>query len=107
MSSTTLAVFLRMAAAPTFVSEAGRSLRQPSMPPSPLMSPPHTIDYDSLVPHSFSPQARAERYEASELFFSAKMEEHSSVSEHVAKMSGYVQRLNALECKIPDRKSVV
>ena len=38
----------------------------------------------------FAPQARAERYEASELFFSAKMEEHSSVSEHVVKMSGYV-----------------
>ena len=37
----------------------------------------------------FAPQARAERYEASELFFSAKMEEHSSVSEHVVKMSGY------------------
>ena len=38
----------------------------------------------------FAPQARAERYEASETFFSAKMDEHSSVSEHVAKMSGYV-----------------
>ena len=47
----------------------------------------------------FAPQARAERYEASNLFFSAKMEEHSSVSEHVVKMSGYVQRVNALECK--------
>src|SRR3954465_6972230 len=50
----------------------------------------------------FAPQARAERYEASEAFFSAKMDEHSSVSEHVVKMSGYVQRLNALECQIPD-----
>ena len=39
----------------------------------------------------FAPQARSERYEASELFFSAKMEEHNSVSEHVVKMSGYVQ----------------
>ena len=48
----------------------------------------------------FAPQAKAERYEASELFFSAKMEEHNSVSEHVVKMSGYVQCLNALECKI-------
>ena len=28
----------------------------------------------------FAPQARAERYEASKLFFSAKMEEHSSLS---------------------------
>ena len=54
----------------------------------------------------FAPQARSERYEASELFFSAKMEEHSSVSEHVVKMSGYVQRLNALECKIPDELAI-
>ena len=36
----------------------------------------------------YAPQAKAERYEASELFFSAKMEEHSNVSEHVVKMSG-------------------
>jgi hypothetical protein len=28
----------------------------------------------------FAPQARAERYEASELFFSSKMDEHNSVS---------------------------
>ena len=28
----------------------------------------------------FEPQAKAERYEASKAFFSAKMEEHSSVS---------------------------
>ena len=54
----------------------------------------------------FAPQAKAERYEASELFFSAKMDEHSSVSEHVVKMSGYVQRLNALECKIPDELAI-
>ena len=31
----------------------------------------------------YAPQAKAERYEASELFFLAKMEEHSNVSEHV------------------------
>ena len=54
----------------------------------------------------FAPQARAERYEASEAFFSARMDEHSSVSEHVVKMSGYVQRLNALECQIPDELAV-
>ena len=29
------------------------------------------------------------------------MDDHSSVSEHVGKMSGYVQRLDALECQIP------
>src|SRR3954468_8819711 len=50
----------------------------------------------------FAPQARAERYETSEAFFSAKMDEHDSVSEHVVKMSVYVQRLNALECQMPD-----
>src|SRR3954470_17464777 len=50
----------------------------------------------------FAAQARAERYEASEAFFSAKMDEHGSVSEHVVMMSRYVQRLNALECQIPD-----
>src|ERR1043165_5215646 len=54
----------------------------------------------------FAPQDRAERYEASEAFFSAKMDEHGSVSEHVVKMSGYVQRLNALECQIPDELAV-
>ena len=32
----------------------------------------------------YAPQAKTERYEASELFFSAKMEEHNNVSEHVA-----------------------
>jgi hypothetical protein len=49
----------------------------------------------------FAPQAKEERYEASELFLSTKMEEHISVSEHVVKMYGYVQRLNTLECQIP------
>src|SRR3954468_10418907 len=50
----------------------------------------------------FAPQARAERYEAYEAFFSAKMDEHSSVSDHLVKMSSYVQRLIALECHISD-----
>src|ERR1041385_7438355 len=54
----------------------------------------------------FAPQAMVEHYEAFEAFFSAKMDEHSSVSEHVYKMSGYVQRLNALECRIPDELAV-
>src|SRR3954467_13782521 len=54
----------------------------------------------------FAPQARAKRYEASEAFFSAKMDEHGSVSEHVVKMSGYVQRLNSMECQIPDELAV-
>jgi hypothetical protein len=54
----------------------------------------------------FAPQAWAERYKASELFFSSRMDKHSCVSEHVVKMSGYVQRLNALECKIPDELAI-
>jgi hypothetical protein len=48
----------------------------------------------------------AEWYEDSELFFSSHMDKHSSVSEHVVKMSGYVQRLNALECQIPDELAI-
>jgi hypothetical protein len=44
-----------------------------------------------------APQARAERYEASELFFSSRMDGHNSVSEHMVKLSGYVQCLNAME----------
>ena len=38
----------------------------------------------------FEPPDRSKRYEASELFFSAKMEEHNSVSEHVVNLSDYV-----------------
>ena len=54
----------------------------------------------------FAPQAMAERCDTSELFFLAKMEEHNSVSEHVVKMSGYVQRLNVLDCKILDELAI-
>ena len=54
----------------------------------------------------FAPQARAEAYEASEAFFTAKMEEHGSLSEHVVKMSGCVQRLEALECTIPSTLAI-
>ena len=50
----------------------------------------------------FQTQARAERYEISEKFFTHKMEEHSSVSEHAILMTGYIQHLEQLECKIPD-----
>jgi hypothetical protein len=34
------------------------------------------------------------------------MDEHSSVSEHVVKMSGYIQRLNALDCQILDELAI-
>jgi hypothetical protein len=54
----------------------------------------------------FAPQAWVERYKASELFFSSRMDKHNSVSEHMVKMSGYVQRLNALECQIPNELTI-
>jgi hypothetical protein len=54
----------------------------------------------------FVPQARAGRYEASELFFSSKMDEHNNVSEHVVKISGYAQRHNALKCQIPNELAI-
>jgi hypothetical protein len=54
----------------------------------------------------FAPQARAERYESSELFFSTRMDKHSSVSKHVVKMSGYVQCLNALDYQISDELAI-
>jgi hypothetical protein len=49
---------------------------------------------------------RTERYEASELLFSSKMDEHISVSEHIIKMSSYIHCLNALKCQIPDELAI-
>ena len=49
----------------------------------------------------FDCHAAVESYEASEKFFSCMMEEHSSVSEHVLKMSGYADKLIALGITIP------
>src|SRR4051812_12564628 len=54
----------------------------------------------------FAPQARVERNEITEAFFSTKLEEQSSMTEHVVKMSDYVQRLNDLEFKIPDEVAI-
>ena len=54
----------------------------------------------------FQTHARVERYEASDKFFSCKMEENSSVSEHVLKMSGYANRLNQLGINIPDEVAI-
>ena len=41
----------------------------------------------------FQANARIERYEVSNKFYSCKMEENSSVSEHILKMSGYNNHL--------------
>ena len=44
----------------------------------------------------FQANARIERYEVSNKFYSCKMEENSSVSEHILKMSGYHNQLTQL-----------
>src|SRR3954464_6122306 len=54
----------------------------------------------------FQTQARFERYEISKKFFNYKMEEGSSVSEHAIKMSGYTQRLEQLDCNIPEELKI-
>src|SRR5918995_2959870 len=50
----------------------------------------------------FQANARIERYEVSNKFYSCKMEENSSVSEHILKMSGYNNHLIQLGVNIPD-----
>ena len=50
----------------------------------------------------FQAHARGERYEVSDKFFSCKMEENSSVSEHILKMSGLHDRVTSLGVELPD-----
>jgi hypothetical protein len=50
----------------------------------------------------FQANARIERYDVSDKFFSFKMEENSSVSEHILKMSGLHNRLTQLGVNLPD-----
>ena len=50
----------------------------------------------------FQAHARVERYEVSDKFFSCKMEENSSVSEHILRMSGLHNRLSQLGVNLPD-----
>ena len=50
----------------------------------------------------FQAHARVERYEVSDKVFSCKMEENSSVSEHILKMSGLHNRLSQLDINLPD-----
>src|SRR6266536_2548669 len=49
----------------------------------------------------FQANARVERYEVSNKFYSYKMEENSSVSEHILKMSGYYNHLTQLGVDLP------
>ena len=47
----------------------------------------------------FHTHARVERYETSDKYFDYKMEENSSASEHVLRMSGCYNRLNQVGVK--------
>ena len=49
----------------------------------------------------FEANARIERYEVSNKFYSCKMEENSSVSEHILKMSGYHNHFTQLGVNLP------
>ena len=51
----------------------------------------------------FQTHAHAKRYEASNKYFAYKMEENSSTSEHVLKMSEYYNRLNQVGVNLPDK----
>ena len=50
----------------------------------------------------FQANAQIERYEVSAKFYSCKMEENSSISEHILKMSGYCNHLIQLGVNLPD-----
>ena len=50
----------------------------------------------------FQAHARVERYEVPEKFYSCKMEENSSVSDDILKMSGLHNRLSQLDINLPD-----
>ena len=50
----------------------------------------------------FQVDALVERYDISNKFFSCKMEENSSVSEHILRMSGFHNRLTQLGVNIPN-----
>ena len=51
----------------------------------------------------FQANARVERYEVSNKFYSCKMDENSFVSEHILRMSEYYYRLNQVGVNLPDR----
>ena len=54
----------------------------------------------------FDTHAAVESYDASEKFFSCMMEENSSVSEHVLRMSAYADKLIALGITIPNELGI-
>ena len=51
----------------------------------------------------FQTHARVERYETSDKYFAYKMEENSSASENVLRMSWHYNRLNQVGVNLPDK----
>ena len=51
----------------------------------------------------FQTHARVDRYETSDKYFAYKMEENSSASEHVLRMSKYYNHLNQMGVNLPDK----
>ena len=51
----------------------------------------------------FQTHARVKRYETYDKYFSYKMEENSSTSEHVLRMSEYFNLLNQVGVNLPDK----
>ena len=51
----------------------------------------------------FQTHAHVKRYETSDKYFAYKMEENSSASEHVLRMSRYYNRLNQVGVNLPDK----
>ena len=53
--------------------------------------------------NDISDSCPCERYETSGKYFAYKMEENSSTSEHVLRMSGYYNRLNQVGVNLPNK----
>ena len=51
----------------------------------------------------FQSHVRVKRYETSDKYFAYKMEENSSTSEHVLRLSEYYNRLNQVGVNLPDK----
>ena len=51
----------------------------------------------------FQTHALVKRYETSDMYFAYKMEENSSASEHMLRMSEYYNHLNKVGVNLPDK----
>jgi len=54
----------------------------------------------------FQTHARVERYETSDKYFAYKMEENSSTSEHVLRLSEYYNCLNQVGVNLPYKRVI-